>query len=295
MFTVELYAKIRHAVMIDGLSRREAAKRFGVHRNTITKMLSFSVPPGYRRRERPTSKKLGPYLAWIDAILEGDSQVHKKQRHTAHRIFERLRDEQGFTGGYTIVRGYVAQAMLRRREMFVPLSHRPGHAQADFGEADGYIGGKKVRFHYFCMDLPHSDGCFVKAYPAETAVIRGIELPPDLFDRVLPHELDRYRRRVAAEAPYELRRHPEAARLTWLSAFVHLRGRALTDDLVDILIETIHCIRARAERRVDRELLDDLKRVAGKQNLLFDLAGAALEKPDGTVREVVFPVVGEQT
>ena len=53
MFTVELYAKIRHAVMIDGLSRREAAKRFGVHRNTITKMLSFSVPPGYRRRERP--------------------------------------------------------------------------------------------------------------------------------------------------------------------------------------------------------------------------------------------------
>jgi transposase len=74
MFTVALYAKIRHAVMIDGLSRREAAKRFGVHRNTITKMLSFSVPPGYR--ERPASKKLGPYLAWIDAILEGDSQVH---------------------------------------------------------------------------------------------------------------------------------------------------------------------------------------------------------------------------
>ena len=86
MFTVELYAKIRHAVMIDGLSRREAAKRFGVHRNTITKMLSFSVPPGYRRRERPASKKLGPYLAWIDAILEGDSQVHKKQRHTGREF-----------------------------------------------------------------------------------------------------------------------------------------------------------------------------------------------------------------
>src|SRR6202035_1303627 len=162
MFTVELYAKIRHAVMVDRLSRREAAKRFGVHRNTITKMLSFSVPPGYRRRERPASKKLGPYMAWIDAILEGDRRVHKKQRHTAHRIFERLRDEQRFAAGYTIVREYVAQAMLRAREMFVPLSDCPGHAQADFGEADGYIGGKKVRFHYFCMDLPHSDGCFVK-------------------------------------------------------------------------------------------------------------------------------------
>ena len=67
MFTVELYAKIRHAVMIDGLSRREAAKRFGVHRNTITKMLSFSVPPGYRRRERPASKKLGPYMTFLKA------------------------------------------------------------------------------------------------------------------------------------------------------------------------------------------------------------------------------------
>ena len=130
---------------------------------------------------------------------------------------------------------------------------------------------------------------------AKLELIRRIELPPGLFDRVLPHELERYQRRVTVEAPYELRRHPEATRLTWLAAFVHLRGRTLTDDLVDILIETIHRIGARAERRVDRELLDDLKRVSGKQSLLFDLAGAALEKPDGTVREVVFPVVGEQT
>ena len=109
MFTVELYARIRRAVMIEGLSRREAARRFGVHRNTIAKMLQFSVPPGYLRQERPVSKKLGPYMAWIDAILEGDRSVHKKQRHTASRIFERLRNEQGFSGGYTIVWEYVAE------------------------------------------------------------------------------------------------------------------------------------------------------------------------------------------
>jgi transposase len=115
MFAVELYARIRRAVMVEGLSRREAAKRFGVHRNTITKMLQLSVPPGYRRRERPVSKKLGPFMAWIDAVLEGDRRVHKKQRHTAHRIFERLRSEEGFSGGYTIVRQYVALATLRGR------------------------------------------------------------------------------------------------------------------------------------------------------------------------------------
>ena len=118
MFTVELYARIRRSVMVEGLSRRETAKRFGIHRNTIAKMLQFSVPPGYRRRERPVSKKLGPYVVWIDTILEGDRSIHRKQRHTAHRIFERLRDEQGFSGGYTIVREYVAQATLRSREMY---------------------------------------------------------------------------------------------------------------------------------------------------------------------------------
>ena len=78
-------------------------------------------------------------------------------------------------------------------------------------------------------------------------------------------------------------------------AFGHLHARTLIDDLVDLLIETIHHIGARAERRVDRELLDDLKRVAGKHNLLFELAEAVLEQPDGIVRDVVFPVVGEQT
>ena len=135
----------------------------------------------------------------------------------------------------------------------------------------------------------------VQAELAKLELVRRIGLPADLFDQVLPHELERYRRRVAVEAPYELRRHPEAARLTWLAAFVHLCGRQLTDNLVDLLTETIHHIGARAERRVDRELLDDLKRVSGKQNLLFQLAGATLDQPDGIVREVVFPVVGEQT
>ena len=131
MFTVELYAKIRRAVQVEGLSQREAARRFGVHRNTVSKMLQFSVPPGYRRKERPVSGKLSGHIIWIDRVLESDRSVHKKQRHTARRIFERLRDEEGYAGCYTLVRDYVAGVLLRSREMFIPLSHRPGHAQAD--------------------------------------------------------------------------------------------------------------------------------------------------------------------
>ncbi|MCP5093851.1 MAG: Tn3 family transposase [Gammaproteobacteria bacterium] len=126
-------------------------------------------------------------------------------------------------------------------------------------------------------------------------LLRQINLPNDLFEHSSSRDLERCRLRVSVEAPHELRRHPDSARLTWLAAFVYLRARSLVDDLVDLLIETIHRIGARAERKVERELLDDLKRVSGKQNLLFELADAALAEPDGVVREVLFPVVGEQT
>lgn len=90
---------------------------------------------------------------------------------------------------------------------------------------------------------------------AKLDLLRGRALPPGLFDDAAPRDLERCRRRVCVEAPYELRRHPQAARLTWLAAFAHLRARTLTDDLVDLLVETIHTIGARAERKVERELL----------------------------------------
>lgn len=125
--------------------------------------------------------------------------------------------------------------------------------------------------------------------------IRDLKLPLDLFDGVPSHELELYRQRVSVEAPYELRRHAEPVRLALLAAFAYLRGRALTDSLVELLIETVHRISARAERRVERELLEDLKRVTGKQNLLFQLADAALAHPDGVVKEVVYPIVSEAT
>jgi transposase len=134
----------------------------------VKKMLRHSEPPGYRRRRPPKCPKLDPFTGIIDRLLEEDRTVHRKQRHTAKRIFERLRDEHGFAGGQTIVKDYVRERRRRLREMFVPLAHPPGHAQADFGEADAIIAGVKRRAHFFTMDLPHSDACFVAAYPAET-------------------------------------------------------------------------------------------------------------------------------
>ena len=168
MKQVELYARVRYAVQIEGLSKRAAARRFGLDPRTVGKMLMFSVPPGYVRTKPPVRPKLDPFIATIDKILADDRGVHKKQRHTSKRLFERLRDERGFTGGLTIVKDYVAGWRQRSQEMFVPLVHPPGHAQADFGEAIGLIGGVERKVHFFAFDLPHSDACFVVAYPAET-------------------------------------------------------------------------------------------------------------------------------
>ena len=168
MKQLELYGRVRYAVLMEGMSRREAARVFGVDRRTVDKMLAFSAPPGYRRKKTPARPKLDPYVGIIDRILEDDRTRPKKQRHTSKRIFERLRDEYGFAGGITIVKDYVFAVRRRQREMYVPLSHSPGHAQADFGEADAIIAGIEYRAHYFVMTLPHSDACFVSAYPAAT-------------------------------------------------------------------------------------------------------------------------------
>src|SRR5271154_2352244 len=168
MFGVELYGRVRRSVLVEGRSQREVAREFGISRKTIQKMLRYAVPPGYQRLQPVKRPKLGPWLGVIDAILEDDRQRPVKQRHTAKRIFDRLREEHGFGGGYTIVKDYVRRATLRGREMFVPLTHAAGEAQVDFGEALVVGAGVERKAHYLVMDLPHSDDCFVVAFPAET-------------------------------------------------------------------------------------------------------------------------------
>src|SRR5436305_2455023 len=168
MYTVEVYARVRRAVLVEGRSRRAVAREFGLARKTIRKMLEYSLPPGYQRQWPVRRPKLGPWLGVIDAILKDDKSRPARQRHTAKRIFERLKEEHGFSGGYTIVKDYVRGEELRNREMFVPLVHPPGEAQADFGEALVVVAGVEQKAHFLAMDLPHSDDGFVVAFPAET-------------------------------------------------------------------------------------------------------------------------------
>ena len=115
-------------------------------------MLRYRLPPGYRRAQPVRRPKLDAFTGIIDQILREDQYRPKKQRHTAKRIGERLRAEYGFTGGDTIVKAYVREQRLGGQEMFVPLAHPPGDAQADFGEALVVIAGVECKAHYLVVD-----------------------------------------------------------------------------------------------------------------------------------------------
>ena len=128
-------------------------------------MLAFSVPPGYRRSQPPV--RAPSWILHRDHRCRSWRQTDQRGRASsairAKRIFERLRAEHGFAGGYTIVKDYVRERRARAQEMFVPLAHPPGHAQADFGEAvGGDRRGASRRSTSSALDLPHTDACFVQ-------------------------------------------------------------------------------------------------------------------------------------
>src|SRR5512134_3643039 len=151
---MENWAEIRRRVLVDGLSKRAACREFDIHWDTLRKILDHPEPPGYRRSAPRPRPKLDPFLPVIRRILEGDKKAPKKQRHTARRIFERLRDEHGYRGGLTAVKEAVAAWKTRSAEVFVPLAHRSGEAQVDFGQAEVVLDGQTTAVALFVMPLP---------------------------------------------------------------------------------------------------------------------------------------------
>ncbi len=163
---MEQWMEIRRRVLIDGVSKRQILRETGMHWTTLEKILAQSEPPGYRQRKNRPKPKIGPWLGRIEAILNADKELPRKQRHSAKRLFERLRQE-GYQGGYTAVKDAVREHERLGREVFVPLTHRPGEAQVDFGEALARIGGALRKVHFFVMSLPYSGVMFVVAFERE--------------------------------------------------------------------------------------------------------------------------------
>ena len=163
---MEQWARVRRKVLVDGQSKRSVMSEEGLHWESLQKMLSHSQPPGYRRVKR-RGRKIDQHVPWIGQVLEADRQLPRKQRHTAKRIFDRLKAEQGYEGGYTAVKELVAEIKTMKQEVFVPLIHRRGEAQVDFGHALANVNGTLKKCPFFVMSLPYSDAFYVQVFERE--------------------------------------------------------------------------------------------------------------------------------
>src|SRR5271169_5823770 len=161
------WTEIRRKVLVEGASKRSIHRDYGIGHQTLAKILANAEPPGYQMSSARRKPVLGQFLSVIDEILAADREAPPKQRHTAKRIFERLRAEYGYMGCYSQVQTAVASAKRHSKEAFVPLSHPPGHAQFDFGEAVVEVAGVRCKAALGVITLPYSDTYFLSAYPRE--------------------------------------------------------------------------------------------------------------------------------
>src|SRR5712692_2566048 len=167
--TVELFEQIRREYEFGIGTIQGVARQFGVHRRLVREAVASAVPREKAPPVRPRPR-LEPVAGFIDAILDADRQAPRKQRHTAHRIYERLRQERPAHGiAESTVRRYVRERKaalgLLARETFVPQSYAWGsEAQVDWYEAYAELGGERVKLQGFALRSMASGAAFHCAY-----------------------------------------------------------------------------------------------------------------------------------
>ena len=182
----EAWKEIRQQVLVNGMSKRAACVRYVIGWHTLAKILAHAEPPGYRSRSPRPKRVLAAVLPIIHEILEADRKAPKKQRHTAKRIFERLKAEHGYQGGKTVVEDAVRAWRQTHQPVFLPLTHSPGEAQVDFGEATIRQAGVERKVALFVMTLPYSGAIFVRVFPRECSetFLEGHRLAFEFFNGV---------------------------------------------------------------------------------------------------------------
>ena len=170
MYTMDQIHRIRELYFGQGKNLTEIAEIMGCDWRTVRKYVdkedfSPKAPEAETGRQR---SKLSTYYSEIDAWLEEDRKAPRKQRHTAKRIYSRLKDiHSGFDASYRLVAEYVSQKKkqlnLKKEEGYIPLIHRPGEAQADFGTADFIENGKRHQgAKYLVLSFPYSNGGYLQ-------------------------------------------------------------------------------------------------------------------------------------
>ena len=185
MISMSKACSIRQLRM-EGDSIAEISRKLEVSRDTVYKYLAMDDlsqgPPAPRAKGSVLDRYRPPIESWLDE----DGRNWRKQRHTARRIWARLRDGAGADVAESTVRNYVRRIKLERgasREQHLDLDWEPGDAQADFGEADFYVGGVRTRMSFFVMTFPYSNAGIAQVFPGENAecVCQALR---NIFERV---------------------------------------------------------------------------------------------------------------
>lgn len=169
MITLEQYAQIRHMAYIEEKSGRQIARELGISRQTVARALGADEPPKYTMKHSRPAPKLGLYHATLDALLTENAHLPKKQRYTAHKLFE-LIQAQGYTGSEVSVSMYVVRWRKQHQKpaTFLPLAFEPGRdAQVDWGQAQVILAGEKRVVQVFVMHLSYSRRTFVMCFPSQ--------------------------------------------------------------------------------------------------------------------------------
>lgn len=169
MLTVDDREQIRRAFFVEGKSRRQLARELKHSRRTINKALQAAEPEGYTQKAPRAAPVLDGYKSQIDRLLAESATLPRKQRYTAHRIYECLQTA-GYTGSEASVHGYVTRQRqtTKRRDVYLPLEFDPGQdAQVDWGEAEVVMAGARVVVQLFHLRLCYSRRLFVRAYPTQ--------------------------------------------------------------------------------------------------------------------------------
>lgn len=174
MLNMDKKNDLREAFYRKGMSKSEIARNFKVDRKTVKKYIDkedWNIEPVIKKGNL---RKLSQWIPVIDQWLEEDLKHRKKQRHTAKRVYTRLIDEyreDGFSCSYRTVALYVStkrKALRESSEGYLPLEHKAGEAQYDFGAADFIENGRLYYGRYLNISFPHSNAGFLQLFKGET-------------------------------------------------------------------------------------------------------------------------------
>ncbi len=269
----------------DGLEDYDCNGRSGrQHRREI--FLYLDIEPFGKRAEVVFRKWL------IEEILpEVPNRAYLDELVTAWL----LENQYDRPGGYRLERIIKSAEREFEEQLFQTICNRLNKTTR--AKLDGILEDKEgvVEFSQLCADMGAVSLKSVLQTIDRLEVLRAIGIPNGILRGINSKLIKRYRQRAVTENSWELRRHPQKIRYPLLVFYCVPREGEIIDSLIDLLIQVIHKISARSERRIVKELVNSITKVHSKTNILFRIAEEVLDDPDGTVRDVVFPVASEQT